>query len=194
MPVNDPAIALQLRQYIGQRGLVEKLGLHRRSASEVRSTETPMPNPGAGPSPLPQSPIGKSEGNHTMSIREEAQAQAELERRARRAGVEPFIQKMREATDESLLRDVVRDGRRPIHERSSILPASGARPSEHLGPHQCRYGAINEPVNQDTRHSRGWVEPAPLRNGMDRNIERLIDGQDAIDRAARERQFGKRGE
>lgn len=124
-----------------------------------------------------------------MSIRDEAQAQAELERRARRAGVEPFMQKMREATDEALLRDVVRDNRRPIHERSSILPASGARPSEHPGPHQCRYTAINEPVSQDSRVRRGsgWVEPAPLTNGFNRHIERLIDAQDAVDRRDLER-------
>lgn len=126
-----------------------------------------------------------------MSIHDEAKAQAELALRARRAGVEPFMQKMSEAIDQSLLRDIVRDGHRPIHERSGILPA---RPSEHMGPHQCRYGAINEPVSQDTRQGRGWVEPAPLRNGFNAQIERLIDGQDAIDRAARERQFGKRGE
>ncbi len=126
-----------------------------------------------------------------MSIHDEAQAQAELERRARRAGLDPFQLKMAEGTDNALLRDIVRDGRRPIHERSGILPASGAGPSEQPGPHQCRYTAIEEHVSQDTRRGRGWVEPVPLRNGMDRHIERLIDWQDAIDRAARERQFGK---
>jgi hypothetical protein len=123
-----------------------------------------------------------------MSIRDEAQAQAELERRARRAGVEPFMQKMREATDESLLRDVVRDGRRPMHERSSIAPASGVGPSDH--PVQCRYTALEEHASQDTRGSRGWVEPAPLRNGFNQQIERLIDAQDAVDR--RDREWGGR--
>lgn len=122
-----------------------------------------------------------------MSIHDEALAQAELEQRARRAGVEPFMQKMSEAIDQSLLRDIVRDGHRPIHERSGILPAG---PSEHMGPHQCRYTAIEERVSQ----GHGWVKPAPLRNGFNPIIERLIDGQDARDRAEREQQFGKRGE
>jgi hypothetical protein len=105
-----------------------------------------------------------------MSIRDEAQAQAELERRARRAGVEPFMQKMREATDDAFLRDIVRDNRRSVHERPGFLPER---------PHSA-------PVEPAPR-TNGWVDPAPLRNGMDRHIERLIDAQDAVDRRDRER-------
>ncbi len=115
-----------------------------------------------------------------MSIQDDAKAQAELEARARRRGVEPFALRMAEAVSDTTMRDILCDNRRNVHDRPGVLPKPPRRsPAEARKP---------EP------HSHGWVAPAPLRNGYNRHIEAQLDAQDAIDRAARERQFGKRGE
>jgi hypothetical protein len=113
-----------------------------------------------------------------MTIADEARAQLALEARARRAGREPWAQRIVEATDDALLRDIVRDNRRSVHQGTGIIPdaAHGA-------------GAARPPVGHN-----GWVEPLPIKDWRPPGqavMDRLMEQQDALDRAERTRRFNR---
>jgi hypothetical protein len=112
------------------------------------------------------------------SIADEARAQLALEARARSAGREPFAQRMIEGTDDALLRDIVRDNRHSVHQGTAIIPdaAHGA-------------GAARPPVGEN-----GWVTPPPMADWRPPGqavFDRLMDAQDALDRAERTRRFNR---
>jgi hypothetical protein len=75
---------------------------------------------------------------------------------------------------DDLMRDIVRDNRRSVHERSSVIPET----------------TKTEPVKK-----LSWVEPAPLgAYSGQRWIDAQIDVQDALDKAERAKRLKGEGE
>lgn len=110
---------------------------------------------------------------------EDARNREKLEADAKRQGLTPTALEMSRAVGTDLIRDLVRDNRRSVHERSGINPPlQDARATAYAKP----------PVGNN-----GWADPAPLRNGYDRHIEAQLDAQGVQDRAELERRFGKGG-
>jgi len=104
-----------------------------------------------------------------MSIITEALARAAMEREAKRLGVEPWQLEMARAVPDSVMRDIVNDFRRGPPERSSIAAEGESKP--RLGA-----VAVERPLG-----------PPPGVNLCDR----LMDLQDRIDRAGRERMLAR---
>jgi hypothetical protein len=111
-----------------------------------------------------------------MSIHDEAQAQSALEARARRAGREPFAQRMAESADANLFAELRRDARcNPVTASSSMIPGApeGGRPAIGNG---------------------GWIDPPTVRDWKPPGLatmDRLMNQQDALDRAERVRRFNR---
>lgn len=94
-----------------------------------------------------------------MSLADEIQ-KANLAARARALGVEPWQLEAMDAVGDATVRGIVADNRRPIHERASTARQPEPQPT---------------PPNQATRD-------IPPGIGL---IDRMMDAQDAIDRAER---------
>jgi hypothetical protein len=107
-----------------------------------------------------------------MSV-EEAKRQAELEAEARRRGLEPWQLAAMRAVPVDLVRDLVADSRRGPSQPSSMV----TKPEAPAAP-----------------KGNGWAEPTPLGPppGV-ALIDRMVDVQDGIDRAARERELARAG-
>ena len=92
---------------------------------------------------------------------------AMLEREAKRRGLTVTELKMREAVPESVIRDIVADGRRGISQSQSMI--------------------TTRPEPAPTRQSnKGWVEPKSLQQppGI-ALIDAMCEAQDARDRGKR---------
>jgi hypothetical protein len=100
---------------------------------------------------------------------QEALSRAQLEAEARRLGVEPWQLEMARAVPDNVMRSIVADFRRGVPERSSIAADSG--------PSRQNAVAVERPLG-----------PPPGVNLCDQ----LMDMQDRLDRAERERLFGRK--
>ena len=91
---------------------------------------------------------------------------------ARQRGVSPTQLRMRAATPDSLMRDIVSDQRRGPARPASIADKPNAEPQRDSRP-----------------QGNGWVDAPALPSAPrgDKIIERLIAAQDAKDRAERGR-------
>lgn len=111
-----------------------------------------------------------------MSIQDEAKAQRDLETRARRQGREPFAQRMIEAVGDDTLRSIVRDNLRNVHDRAGMLPDAPPAPAK-------------PPIGKG-----GWVDPPSVADWKPPGLnvmDRMMDAQDAIDRAEAVRRFNR---
>jgi hypothetical protein len=97
-----------------------------------------------------------------MTMRDEIELER-LAAEARRLGIQPWQLEMSRAVGTDLMRDIVRDHRGGAQRPVSVLQS---------GP---------EPV---VERGSGWVEPRPLESPAGVAIcDRLVDVQDALDRA-----------
>jgi hypothetical protein len=112
---------------------------------------------------------------------EDDRNRARLEAEARRLDITPNALEMSRAVGTDLLRDILRDNRRNVHDRSGILPPETKREA---------------PVSRPPTSQNGWVGPPKVADWKPPGLavmDRMLDAQDARDRAERERQFNRDG-
>jgi len=113
-----------------------------------------------------------------MTIKD-ATDRAKLEADARRLGLAPNTLEMSRAVGTDLIRDIVADGRRH----------SPVQPRGMLPDPQTSVSASRPPIG-----TNGWIEPATIKDWRPPGLavmDRMMDAQDAIDRAERTRRFNR---
>jgi hypothetical protein len=120
-----------------------------------------------------------------MSIENEARRNAQIEAEANSVGLPAWQLEAARSVPTDLVRDIVNDHRRGVHQVSSPL----GKPADPR--------AVMEPVGAVTfgPANRGWVEAPPLPDSPpgDWAIQRMIDEQNARDRAERVAALAKAG-
>lgn len=110
---------------------------------------------------------------------QDARNRERLEAEARRAGLTPTALEMSRAVGTDLIGDIVRDSRR----------SNPVRPSGMLPDQQTSLSASRPPIGEN-----GWVSPPAIANWKPPGLtimDRMMDTQDAIDRAERSRRFNR---
>ena len=113
-----------------------------------------------------------------MTMRDEIEKQ-KLEIEAKRRGTTPMVLEMSRAVDDRLLRDLVRDGR-----RHSPVASCGMLPEPRTSVTQSR-----PQVGKG-----GWIDPPAVRDWRAPGLavmDRMMDQQDALDRAERAQRFNR---
>ena len=120
-----------------------------------------------------------------MSIGSDAKRNAEIQAEANRLGLQAWQLEAARAVGTDLIADIVRDHRRGVHQVSSPLAST---PDPRV---------ITEPVGVITSGpvNRGWVDAAPLPDSPPgyQHIDRMMNAQDARDRAERVAELARRG-